>query len=75
MPREEASQQFNLSRLPEEAGETLRIIRIGDYDACPCSGAHVANSDDIGGFRIISTGYENGVLRIRFKLEEVVISS
>jgi misacylated tRNA(Ala) deacylase len=70
MPREEASQQFNLSRLPEEAGETLRIIRIGDYDACPCSGAHVANSDDIGGFRIISTGYENGVLRIRFRLEE-----
>jgi hypothetical protein len=30
----------------------------------------VANSGDIGGFRIISTGYENGVLRIRFRLDE-----
>jgi len=69
MPRAEASQQFNLSRLPEEAGETLRIIRIGEYDACPCSGAHVKNSGEIGGFRIISTGYEEGVLRIRFRLD------
>jgi alanyl-tRNA synthetase len=70
MQRGEASRQFNLSRLPEEAGETVRIIRIGDYDACPCSGAHVGNSKEIVGFRIISTGFEDGVLRIRFKLVE-----
>ena len=70
MQREEASRHFNLSRLPEEAGETVRIIRIGDYDACPCSGEHVKNSREIVGFKIISTGYENGVLRIRFKLAE-----
>jgi alanyl-tRNA synthetase len=68
--REEASRQFNLSRLPEEAGDTVRIIRIGEYDACPCSGAHVGNSGDIGGFRIISTGFEHGVLRIRFRLDD-----
>ncbi|MEW6511813.1 MAG: hypothetical protein AB1428_12750 [Bacteroidota bacterium] len=70
MRREEASRHFNLSRLPEEAGETVRIIRIGDYDACPCSGMHVGRSGEIGGFKIISTGFEEGVLRIRFKLTD-----
>lgn len=70
MPREEAVRHFNLSRLPEESGEILRIIRIGEYDACPCSGSHVNSSGEIGGFRIVSTGYANGVLRIRFRLTE-----
>jgi len=68
LPRSEALKLFNLSRVPEESGETIRIIRIGDYDACPCSGAHVQRSGEIGGFRILSTGFEAGVLRIRFKV-------
>jgi Ser-tRNA(Ala) deacylase AlaX len=63
LTREEAGRSFNLSRLPGEAGETIRIIRIGDYDACPCSGT-------IGAFRILSTAHGEGVLRIRFRLEE-----
>ena len=48
--------------------EKIRIIKIGDYDACPCSGIHVLNTSEISEFKIISTGYDNGVLRIRFKL-------
>lgn len=68
MPREQASRLFDLGRLPEEAGDPLRIIRIGDYDACPCSGQHVHSTREIGGFKIISTSHEAGVLRIRFKL-------
>ena len=35
---DEADKLFNLSSLPDDAGDTLRIIRIGDYDACPCRG-------------------------------------
>ena len=66
--RREAAAKFDLGRLPEEAGEKLRIIKIGDYDACPCIGRHVASTSEIGVFRIISTGFENDVLRIRFKL-------
>ncbi len=66
--RDEAEKYYNLKRLPEDAGDVIRIIKIGDYDACPCSGVHVDSTDQIGKFRIISTGYENGVLRIRFKL-------
>lgn len=70
MPRAEADRLFNLDKLPDTAGDTLRIIRIGDYDACPCRGQHVHSTKEIGGFRIISTSYENGVLRVRFKIEE-----
>ena len=65
---DEARSHFNLERLPEDAGDTIRIIRVGDYDACPCSGNHVENTKEIGKFRIISTSFNNDVLRIRFKL-------
>lgn len=61
---------IDLSKLPENASETLRIVKIGDYDTCACIGTHVANTSEIGKFKIISTDYENGRLRIRFKLEE-----
>jgi Ser-tRNA(Ala) deacylase AlaX len=66
--RAETEKFYQLSRLPEEAGETIRIIKIGDYDACPCSGVHVKSTKEIGKFQIISTSFEDGVLRIRFKL-------
>lgn len=66
--REEALKTFKLSQLPEDAGDTIRIIKIGDYDACPCSGVHIKSTKEIGNFKIVSTSYEDGVLRIRFKL-------
>src|SRR5690606_16065030 len=64
--REEAINNFKLSQLPEDAGDTIRIIKIGDYDACPCSGVHVTSTKEIGKFKIISTSFEDDVLRIRF---------
>lgn len=66
--RDEAIKNYKLSQLPEDAGEIIRIIKIGDYDACPCSGVHVKSTKEIGKFKIISTSFENDVLRIRFKL-------
>ena len=71
MTREKAADIVDLSKLPEDASETLRIVRIGDYDACACIGAHVQNTSEIGTFKIISHSYENGVWRLRWK---VVIS-
>lgn len=68
IPRSEAEKLYNLERLPEEAGDTLRIIRVGDYDACPCIGQHVKNTSEIGQFKIISSSFENGVMRLRFKV-------
>jgi len=67
--REEADNSFNLSKLPEDAGNNVRIIKIGDYDVCPCSGVHISHTKEIGSFKIISTNFNNGILRIRFKLE------
>ena len=63
-----ARSKFNLARLPEDSGDTLRIIKVGDYDSCLCSGNHVQNTNKIGQFKIISTSYNDNVLRIRFKL-------
>ena len=58
----------DLSKLPADASETLRIVRVGDYDTCACIGTHVEKTSEIGTFRIISHSYENGTLRLRFKL-------
>jgi Ser-tRNA(Ala) deacylase AlaX len=69
LSRREAEQQFNLSRLPDDVGETVRIVRIGDFDACPCAGAHVSTTKEIGRFRLISWSFEADALRIRFRLE------
>jgi len=66
--REDAA-VLDLARLPEgAAGDGLRVILIGDYDACPCIGPHVNSTGEIGGFRIVSSSFEDGVLRVRFKL-------
>jgi len=68
MTRVEAEKNFNLERLPEEASDTIRIIKIGDYDACPCSGVHVNSTSEIKSFRIVSTSFQDGILRVRFKI-------
>lgn len=68
MSREEAALMVDLSKLPEDASQTLRIVRIGDYDACACIGAHVNNTREIGEFRIISHSYADGVWRLRWKV-------
>jgi len=66
--REVAQEQYNLKRLPRDTGDDIRIVRIGEYDACPCIGSHVASTKEIGTFRIVSTSFDKGVLRIRFRL-------
>ena len=68
MTREQAASIVDLSKLPEDASETPRIVRIGDYDACACIGAHVGNTCEIGAFKVISHSYENGVWRLRWKV-------
>lgn len=70
MNRSEAASIVDLSKLPEEASETLRIVRVGDYDACACIGAHVNNTSEIGHFKMLTYDYKEGRLRMRFKLTE-----
>ena len=66
--RNEVPTSIDLSKLPEDASETLRLVYIGDYDVCLCVGAHVQNTSEIGEFRITSHSYADGKLRIVFKL-------
>lgn len=68
MSREEAAKIADLSKPPADASETLRVIRVGDYDACACIGQHVDNTSELGRFEIISHDFENGRWRVRFKL-------
>ena len=68
MTQQEAAQIVDLSKLPDDASQTLRIVRIGDYDACACIGAHVENTSEVGTFKIISHSFENGVWRLRWKV-------
>ena len=70
MDREQAAAIVDLSKLPPDASQTLRIVRIGHYDACACIGAHVQDTAELGRFKIISYDYEDGRLRLRFKLED-----
>ena len=68
VPRAEAASIVDLSKLPEDVSETLRIVRVGDYDACACAGAHVKNTSEIGTFKILSHDFENGRWRVRWKV-------
>ncbi len=70
MSRDEAKDLVDLSKLPDDVSSTLRIVRVGNYDACACIGQHVENTSEIGTFRIISHDYDadRGTWRVRFKL-------
>ena len=66
--QEEAQGRFDLERLPDGASETVRVVKVGDYDECLCIGQHVKNTSEIGTFKIISYDYKDGIFRMRFKL-------
>lgn len=57
-----------LDKLPDNASDTLRLVRIGNYDVCPCIGQHVKSTREIGEFHITSTSWNEGSFRIVFKV-------
>ena len=67
MDRARAAAIVDLSKLPDDVSETLRIVRVGNYDDCACIGSHVKNTSEIGSFRIISHDFNDGVWRVRWK--------
>ncbi len=69
LSKEEAGKRYNLGKLPDDAEDDIRIVTVGDFDACPCIGEHVSNTSEVGEFLLGSTSYDDGVLRLRFKLK------
>lgn len=69
--REEVPEGIDLSKLPGDASQTLRLVYVGDYDVCPCLGAHVKRTGEIGHFRISSTSFADGNFRIVFRVTAV----
>lgn len=68
---EEAQGRFDLKRLPEDASETVRIVKVGNYDECLCLGTHVKNTSEVGTFKVISHDWNEEAKRwrMRFKLQ------
>ena len=60
----------SLDRLPDDASETIRLVRIGDYDVCPCIGRHVRSTSQIGRFEMLGTNWDEHekTFRVRFKV-------
>jgi len=75
LPIEEAKATYDLWKVPPNAA-TIRIVKIGNIDATPCSGKHVSHTNQIGHFRIKSyTMRKENVVRIRFGLEDILHDS
>lgn len=68
--RNHVPEGINLDRLPEDASQTIRLVRIGDFDVCPCIGKHVRSTSQIGRFEILGTNWDeqSHTFRIRFKV-------
>ena len=58
------------SRLPEDASQKIRLVRIGDFDVCPCIGKHVRSTAQIGRFEMLGTNWDEAThtFRVRFKV-------
>ncbi len=70
--RREADERYFTGKLPEETGDMIRIVTIGNFDACPCIGEHVSNTSEIGSFLITSADFNEGILRIRFRINQEI---
>ena len=57
-------------RLPADVGNEIRLVRIGDFDVCPCIGRHVRSNAQIGRFEMLGTNLDEHErsFRIRFKI-------
>lgn len=61
---------ISLDRLPDDASDVVRLVRIGDYDVCPCIGKHVRSTGQIGRFEMLGTNWDEmeHSFRVRFKI-------
>ena len=68
--RDNLPTEISTERLPTDASDTIRLVRIGDYDVCPCIGKHVRSTRQIGRFEMLGTNWDEmeHSFRVRFKI-------
>ena len=66
----ELPEGINRERLPQDVGDDIRLVRIGDFDVCPCIGKHVRSTAQIGRFEMLGTNWDEmeHSFRVRFKI-------
>ena len=62
--------EVSADRLPSDVSVTIRLVRIGVYDVCPCIGKHVRSTSQIGRFELLGTNWDEHEhsFRVRFKI-------
>ena len=67
---DELPEGINKDRLPQDVGDEVRLVRIGDFDVCPCIGKHVRSTAQIGRFEMLGTNWDEHErsFRVRFKI-------
>lgn len=68
--QDELPEGVSMDRLPDDVSETIRLVRIGDFDVCPCIGKHVRSTAQIGRFEMLGTNWDERehTFRVRFKV-------
>ena len=68
--RDNLPEGISLERLPDDVSDAIRLVRIGDYDVCPCIGKHVRSTAQIGSFEMLGTNWDEHEhsFRVRFKI-------
>ena len=66
----EMPEGVRIDRLPDGVSDSIRLVRIGDYDVCPCIGKHVRSTSQIGRFEMLGTNWDEQErsFRVRFKI-------